>query len=258
MPPLPTRLPCVDAAVALLARAARGDLADRAEQLGAELALRVLAQVVLLDATPGKTSARSEVVERRGSTSVLIVTLAYGASASPARRARGSCARMSRTRPSRRNGRRSRSARARRRCTGGASAAARRRRRSRRRSASWLALVGAQLRRTLEARRPGASPRRARARRYSSASSSSAAGSSVGLTCTTGAARVSHERAAVAVDDVAARRLDLDLAHAVLARLGDVLLAREHLQEPEAEEDDREQRERDAAEHRHAHARAAA
>ena len=54
---------------------------------------------------------------------------------------------------------------------------------------------------------------------------------------------------AVAVDDVAARRLDADLAHAVLARLGDVVLAGEHLQEPQAEEDDREQHEREAAEH---------
>ena len=62
-----------------------------------------------------------------------------------------------------------------------------------------------------------------------------------------------HEPVAVAVDDVAARRLDLDLAHAVLARLGHVVLAREHLQEPQAEEDDREQHEREAAEHGHAH-----
>ena len=58
-----------------------------------------------------------------------------------------------------------------------------------------------------------------------------------------------HEPVAVAVDDVAARRLDLDLAHAVLARLGHVVLAREHLQEPQAEEDDREQHEREAPEH---------
>ena len=56
-----------------------------------------------------------------------------------------------------------------------------------------------------------------------------------------------HERRVVAVDDVAARRLDADLAHAVLARLADVVLAGEHLQEPQAEEDDREQHEREAA-----------
>ena len=58
---------------------------------------------------------------------------------------------------------------------------------------------------------------------------------------------------AVAVDDVPARRLDLDLAHAVLARLRDVVLAGQHLQEPEAEEDDGEQHEGDAAEHGDAH-----
>ena len=61
------------------------------------------------------------------------------------------------------------------------------------------------------------------------------------------------QHAAVAVDDVAARRLDPDLADAVLARLGDVVLARQHLQEPQAEEDDREQHEREAAEHGDAH-----
>ena len=61
------------------------------------------------------------------------------------------------------------------------------------------------------------------------------------------------QRPAVAVDDVAARRLDLDLAHAVLAGLADVLVAGQHLQEPEPEEDDREEHERDAAEHGDAH-----
>jgi hypothetical protein len=65
-----------------------------------------------------------------------------------------------------------------------------------------------------------------------------------------------HEPVAVAVDDVAARRLDLDLAHAVLARLGHVVLAREHLQEPQAEEDDREQHEGEAAKHRDPHGEA--
>ena len=61
------------------------------------------------------------------------------------------------------------------------------------------------------------------------------------------------ELAAVAVHDVAARRLDADLAHAVLARLADVLLARQDLQEPQPEEDDREQHEREAAEDGDAH-----
>jgi hypothetical protein len=61
-----------------------------------------------------------------------------------------------------------------------------------------------------------------------------------------------HERRVVAVDDVAAGRLDAHLAHPVLARLADVVLAREDLQEPQAEEDDREQHEREAAQHRHA------
>ena len=58
---------------------------------------------------------------------------------------------------------------------------------------------------------------------------------------------------AVAVDDVAARRLDPHLADAVVARLRDVVLARQHLQEPQAEEHDREQHEREAAEHGDAH-----
>ena len=67
-----------------------------------------------------------------------------------------------------------------------------------------------------------------------------------------GGARL-DERAAVAVDDVAARRLDLDLADAVLARLDDVVVAGQHLQEPEPEEQHREQHEREAAEHGDAH-----
>jgi hypothetical protein len=60
------------------------------------------------------------------------------------------------------------------------------------------------------------------------------------------------QQAAVAVHDVAARRLDAHLAHPVLARLADVVLAREHLQEPQPEEHDREQHEREAAQQRHA------
>ena len=58
------------------------------------------------------------------------------------------------------------------------------------------------------------------------------------------------DRLAVAVDDVAARRGDRDVADAVLVGLGEVLVAGQHLQEPEAEEDDPEQRERDEAERR--------
>ncbi len=45
---------------------------------------------------------------------------------------------------------------------------------------------------------------------------------------------------AVAVDDGAARRHDLDRAQAVVVGLGDELLAAEDLQEPQAEEDDAE------------------
>ena len=63
---------------------------------------------------------------------------------------------------------------------------------------------------------------------------------------------VGDDDVAVAVDDLAARRLDAQLAHAVDGRLREELVARQHLQVPEAEEDDREQRERDAAEDRHA------
>ena len=60
---------------------------------------------------------------------------------------------------------------------------------------------------------------------------------------------VVDEHAAVAVEDLAARRLDLDLAQAVVVGLGPVTVAREDLEVPEAEEDDREHRERDAADH---------
>ena len=63
---------------------------------------------------------------------------------------------------------------------------------------------------------------------------------------------VLDEHVAVAVEDVAARRLHAQLAHAVVARLLEVLVAGEHLQVPQAEEDDREEHEGDAAEHRHA------
>ena len=58
--------------------------------------------------------------------------------------------------------------------------------------------------------------------------------------------------AAVAVDDDAARRVDRDRAHAVLARLRPVLGAREHLERPEAQEEHGEDGERDEAEDRDA------
>jgi hypothetical protein len=63
---------------------------------------------------------------------------------------------------------------------------------------------------------------------------------------------VADDDLAVAVDDPPARRRDRQRAHAVGVRLGQVLLARQHLQVPQAEEDDREQRERDRAEDRYA------
>ncbi len=66
-------------------------------------------------------------------------------------------------------------------------------------------------------------------------------------------APVLHQRGAATVDHLAARRLHLDVAHAVARSLCEVLVAREHLQEPQAEEHDREQRERDAAEDGDAH-----
>jgi hypothetical protein len=60
---------------------------------------------------------------------------------------------------------------------------------------------------------------------------------------------VLDQHLAVAVDDRAAGRLDALDAHPVVLRLLEVLVAGEHLQVPEAEEDDREQDERDPAEH---------
>ena len=68
-----------------------------------------------------------------------------------------------------------------------------------------------------------------------------------GLISTTIARRLVTISLAVAVDDVAARRLDALLADLVVVRLGEVLVAGEHLQVPEPEEDDREERERDPA-----------
>ncbi len=64
---------------------------------------------------------------------------------------------------------------------------------------------------------------------------------------------VVDEDAAGAVEDLAARRLDLDLADAVGVRLLQVGLAGEDLEEPEAEEDRREGDDPDAAEDRHPH-----
>ena len=42
------------------------------------------------------------------------------------------------------------------------------------------------------------------------------------------------------------------LSHAIRARLGQVLIAGQHLKEPQTEEDDREQRQRDRTDHGHA------
>ena len=63
---------------------------------------------------------------------------------------------------------------------------------------------------------------------------------------------VLDDRRAVAVDDRPARRGDGDRPHAVVERLLAVLVAGQHLQVPQAQEDDREERERDAAEDRDA------
>ena len=60
------------------------------------------------------------------------------------------------------------------------------------------------------------------------------------------------QHGAVAIDDVAARRRDRDVADPVVVRLRPVLVAREDLEEPQAEEDDREHRQRDPTEDRHA------
>ena len=63
---------------------------------------------------------------------------------------------------------------------------------------------------------------------------------------------VVDEHGAVAVDDLATRRLDLDLPHAVVVRLGEVLVTGKHLEVPQAEEDDREEHEGDSAQDGHA------
>ena len=66
------------------------------------------------------------------------------------------------------------------------------------------------------------------------------------------AGAVVHQHAPLAVHDLAARRLDLDLADLVVVGDPLVLVAREHLEVPEAEEDHREGDQRDAADDRHA------
>ena len=55
-----------------------------------------------------------------------------------------------------------------------------------------------------------------------------------------------------AVDDPPARRLDVDVAHAVVVRFRAVAVAGEDLEVPQPEEDDPEQNEGDAADDRHA------
>src|SRR5581483_10474756 len=61
------------------------------------------------------------------------------------------------------------------------------------------------------------------------------------------------EDGAVAVDDLATRRRDIERARVVALRLLGVRLAVEHLEEPEAEEDDGEHHQRDAADDGHPH-----
>ena len=71
-----------------------------------------------------------------------------------------------------------------------------------------------------------------------------------------GAGAVAHQQLAVAVEDLAAGRVGDDGAQAVaLGGLG-VLLAADHLEEPEAHQQQPQQRERDCPEHRDAHGRA--
>ena len=65
------------------------------------------------------------------------------------------------------------------------------------------------------------------------------------------AGAVVDQDVAVAVEDVAARGDHFELAGAVVLRLGQVLVAGEHLQVPEPEEEHREEGDGDAAEHRH-------
>ncbi len=57
------------------------------------------------------------------------------------------------------------------------------------------------------------------------------------------------EHVAVPVEDRPARRVDPERAHPVVVRRGEVLVAGQHLQRPEPEEEHREDGERDEAEH---------
>ncbi len=63
---------------------------------------------------------------------------------------------------------------------------------------------------------------------------------------------VAHQDIAVAIEDLAAWRLHSDLADAVSLRLGQVAVAGEHLQVPEAKQDHSEQDQRDPAQDRDA------
>ena len=63
---------------------------------------------------------------------------------------------------------------------------------------------------------------------------------------------VADQDLAVAIHDLAAGRLHLHLADAVVLRLLEVLVAGEHLEVPEAEEDDEEHHQRAAAQDRDA------
>ena len=78
-------------------------------------------------------------------------------------------------------------------------------------------------------------------------------GQALGVELHDGRHLVVDERAALAVDDRAARRLHALEAHAVVGGLALVVVARQHLQVPQAEEDDPEHREGDEPERGDAH-----
>src|SRR5207247_1981115 len=63
------------------------------------------------------------------------------------------------------------------------------------------------------------------------------------------AERVLDEDAAVAVEYEPALRVDRERTHAVVVCLRQILVAREHLEGPEPQEEHREHRQRDEAEH---------
>ena len=233
MPSLPIRVPGSTPLYRLRLSSVGRDLAQRAEQLGAELVVRVVAQVLLLDLDAGeRPRVLEQVVERaRGRRRCLIVTFAVRRLGDPLdRRAGGSVAATCRSR-GRAGGRAARSVGSPA-GIGGDRAPARRgrpRRRSRRRSrAARLASSGARPRaggararaagraaasraRSAAAQRLAVARRPPRARRRAATSGSD-------LHDRRGARRDQH--LAVAVDDVAARRLDPHLAHAVLRAPG--------------------------------------